>query len=179
MHCADPVEYQSPATPPNRRQAAAVPELDARAPRAPASATPRPAAAREELQWSVYAQTELEFGLKRQLGDLDRVVAWLMVSGMVNVAPGFTQTTSVINGAPTFSSSFTGPKRVTMHGRLSAWPSFLLTFRLLSLLKWVSADKPQIAAHAQRQAGSSREPTQRSCPPGMTLSRRRTPPPAA
>ena len=36
--------------------------------------------------------------LRRVLGDLDRVAAWLVVSGMVNVAPGFTQTTNVING---------------------------------------------------------------------------------
>ena len=36
--------------------------------------------------------------LKRELGDLDRVSAWLMVHGMVNAAPGFTQTTNVING---------------------------------------------------------------------------------
>jgi enamine deaminase RidA (YjgF/YER057c/UK114 family) len=36
--------------------------------------------------------------LKRMLGDLDHLAAWLMVSGMVNVAPGFTQTTNVING---------------------------------------------------------------------------------
>lgn len=36
--------------------------------------------------------------LKRELGSLDRVTAWLMVSGFVNVAPGFTQTTAVMNG---------------------------------------------------------------------------------
>lgn len=36
--------------------------------------------------------------LKRALGDLDRVSAWLSVVGMVNTAPGFTQTPSVING---------------------------------------------------------------------------------
>lgn len=36
--------------------------------------------------------------LKRALGDLDRVEAWLRVFGMVNVAPGFTQTPDVING---------------------------------------------------------------------------------
>jgi enamine deaminase RidA (YjgF/YER057c/UK114 family) len=36
--------------------------------------------------------------LKRCVGDLDRIAAWLSVSGMVNVAPGFTQTTNVING---------------------------------------------------------------------------------
>jgi enamine deaminase RidA (YjgF/YER057c/UK114 family) len=37
--------------------------------------------------------------LKRTLGDLDRIAAWLVISGMVNVAPGFTQTTNVINGS--------------------------------------------------------------------------------
>jgi enamine deaminase RidA (YjgF/YER057c/UK114 family) len=36
--------------------------------------------------------------LKRDLGNLDRVTAWLTVQGFVNVAPGFTQTTAVING---------------------------------------------------------------------------------
>jgi enamine deaminase RidA (YjgF/YER057c/UK114 family) len=36
--------------------------------------------------------------LKRELGDLDRVTAWLKVLGMVNVAPGFQQPPAVING---------------------------------------------------------------------------------
>src|SRR5829696_6245115 len=36
--------------------------------------------------------------LKRELGDLDRVTAWLRVLGLVNAAPGFNQTTRVING---------------------------------------------------------------------------------
>jgi enamine deaminase RidA (YjgF/YER057c/UK114 family) len=36
--------------------------------------------------------------LRRELGDLDRVTAWLRVFGMVNTAPGFTATPSVING---------------------------------------------------------------------------------
>jgi len=36
--------------------------------------------------------------LKRDLGSLDRVTAWLRVFGMINAAPGFTQTTAVING---------------------------------------------------------------------------------
>ena len=36
--------------------------------------------------------------LKRKLGTLDLVTAWLQISGMVNVVPGFTQTTNVING---------------------------------------------------------------------------------
>ncbi|HEX3965763.1 MAG TPA: RidA family protein [Trebonia sp.] len=36
--------------------------------------------------------------LQRVLGDLDRVTAWLRVSGMVNAAPGFTGMPAVING---------------------------------------------------------------------------------
>ena len=36
--------------------------------------------------------------LKRALGDLDAVTAWLRVFGMVNSAPGFTQQPAVING---------------------------------------------------------------------------------
>jgi enamine deaminase RidA (YjgF/YER057c/UK114 family) len=36
--------------------------------------------------------------LKRALGDLDRITAWLRVFGMVNAAPGFNQMPSVING---------------------------------------------------------------------------------
>jgi hypothetical protein len=36
--------------------------------------------------------------LKRTLGDLHRVTAWLMVSGFVNALPGTIQTTNVING---------------------------------------------------------------------------------
>jgi enamine deaminase RidA (YjgF/YER057c/UK114 family) len=36
--------------------------------------------------------------LERELGDLERVSAWLRVFGMVNVVPGFTQIASVVNG---------------------------------------------------------------------------------
>jgi len=36
--------------------------------------------------------------LHRALGDLDRIVQWLRVFGMVNSAPGFNQQPSVING---------------------------------------------------------------------------------
>jgi len=48
--------------------------------------------------------------LRRELGDLDRVVAWLMVSGMVNVAPGFTHTTNVINGRSDLLLKLYGPE---------------------------------------------------------------------
>jgi enamine deaminase RidA (YjgF/YER057c/UK114 family) len=36
--------------------------------------------------------------LERELGDLDRVTAWLRVFGMVNSTPGFRQQPGVING---------------------------------------------------------------------------------
>jgi hypothetical protein len=36
--------------------------------------------------------------LKRALGELDRVTAWVMVYGMVNADPGDRETTNVING---------------------------------------------------------------------------------
>ena len=36
--------------------------------------------------------------LKRALGDLDRITAWLRVFAMVNVAPGFYETPRVTNG---------------------------------------------------------------------------------
>lgn len=48
--------------------------------------------------------------LKQVLGDLDRVAAWLMVSGMLNVAPGFTQTTNVINGCSDLLLQLYGPE---------------------------------------------------------------------
>jgi enamine deaminase RidA (YjgF/YER057c/UK114 family) len=36
--------------------------------------------------------------LKRELGDLDRITAWMMVHGYVNAEPGYKQTTLVMNG---------------------------------------------------------------------------------
>jgi len=38
--------------------------------------------------------------LKRALRDLDRISAWLMINGLINASPGFSQTTQVINGVP-------------------------------------------------------------------------------
>jgi enamine deaminase RidA (YjgF/YER057c/UK114 family) len=54
--------------------------------------------------------------LKQELGDLDRVTAWLMVQGFVNVAPGFTQTTAVINGCSELILELYGPE-VGQHAR--------------------------------------------------------------
>jgi enamine deaminase RidA (YjgF/YER057c/UK114 family) len=54
--------------------------------------------------------------LKHALGDLDRVTAWLKVFGMVNAAPGFTQTPSVINGFSDLILELYGPQ-VGQHAR--------------------------------------------------------------
>ena len=51
--------------------------------------------------------------LKRELGDLDRVVAWLRVFGMVNSAPGFNQQPSVINGFSDLIIELYGPEAGT------------------------------------------------------------------
>jgi enamine deaminase RidA (YjgF/YER057c/UK114 family) len=54
--------------------------------------------------------------LRRALGDLDRVTAWLRVLGMVNAAPGFTQTPAVINGYSDLILELYGPE-VGAHAR--------------------------------------------------------------
>ena len=54
--------------------------------------------------------------LKRELGDLDRVVAWLRVFGMVNSAPGFNQQPSVVNGFSDLIMELYGPEAGT-HAR--------------------------------------------------------------
>lgn len=54
--------------------------------------------------------------LKRELGSLDRVTAWLRVFGMVNTAPGFTQMPQVINGFSDLILELYGPQR-GIHGR--------------------------------------------------------------
>ena len=48
--------------------------------------------------------------LKRELGDLDRVAAWLRVFGMVNSAPGFTRQPNVINGFSDLILELYGPE---------------------------------------------------------------------
>jgi enamine deaminase RidA (YjgF/YER057c/UK114 family) len=49
--------------------------------------------------------------LKRELGDLDRISAWLRVLGMVNSAPGFNQQPNVINGFTDLIVQLYGPQR--------------------------------------------------------------------
>lgn len=47
--------------------------------------------------------------LHRELGDLDRVAAWLRVFGMVNAAPGFGDEPAVINGFSDLILELYGP----------------------------------------------------------------------
>lgn len=54
--------------------------------------------------------------LKGAIGDLDRVAAWLVISGMVNVAPGFAKTTDVINPCSTLLVELFGSE-VGSHAR--------------------------------------------------------------
>ena len=56
--------------------------------------------------------------LKRTLGDLDRVTAWLRVYAMVNSAPDFNQTPRVTNGYLDLILELYGPE-VGMHARSS------------------------------------------------------------
>ncbi len=56
--------------------------------------------------------------LKRHLGDLDRITAWLRVFAMVNAAPEFNQTPLVTNGYSDLILELYGPE-VGMHARSS------------------------------------------------------------
>ena len=49
--------------------------------------------------------------LQRELGELERVTAWLRVLGMVNVAPGFTAISGVVNGFSELLIEVFGPER--------------------------------------------------------------------
>jgi enamine deaminase RidA (YjgF/YER057c/UK114 family) len=54
--------------------------------------------------------------LRRELGDLDRVAAWLRVFAMVNTAPGFTQMATVVNGFSETILEVSGPE-IGRHAR--------------------------------------------------------------
>ncbi len=54
--------------------------------------------------------------LHRELGDLDRIVAWNKVFGMVNSAPNFNSQPEVINGFTNLIVSVFGPE-VGQHAR--------------------------------------------------------------
>lgn len=56
--------------------------------------------------------------LKRELGDLDRISAWLSVTAMVNADAGFEATSAVTNGFSEFILELFGPD-IGHHARVS------------------------------------------------------------
>jgi enamine deaminase RidA (YjgF/YER057c/UK114 family) len=64
--------------------------------------------------------------LQRAIGDLDRIVAWTRVFGMVNSAPGFNRQPAIINGCSDLILELFGPE-VGAHAR-SAVGMFELPF---------------------------------------------------
>jgi len=54
--------------------------------------------------------------LKLALGDLDRITAWIKVDGMINVAPGFINTTNVMTACSELLLELFGPE-VGRHAR--------------------------------------------------------------
>lgn len=56
--------------------------------------------------------------LRRELGDLDRVSAWLSVTAMVNADPGFESTSAVTNGFSELILDLFGPE-IGHHARVS------------------------------------------------------------
>jgi enamine deaminase RidA (YjgF/YER057c/UK114 family) len=54
--------------------------------------------------------------VKREIGDLDRITAWLSVSGMVNADSGYPRTTNTINGFSQLVLELFGPE-VGAHAR--------------------------------------------------------------
>jgi enamine deaminase RidA (YjgF/YER057c/UK114 family) len=54
--------------------------------------------------------------LRRTIGSLDHIAAWLSASGHVAVAPGFTATTNVLNGCSDLLLEIFGPK-IGLHAR--------------------------------------------------------------
>jgi enamine deaminase RidA (YjgF/YER057c/UK114 family) len=56
--------------------------------------------------------------LKREIGDLDRISAWLSVTAMVNADPGFDRTSAVTNGFSEFILELFG-EAIGHHARVS------------------------------------------------------------
>jgi hypothetical protein len=61
--------------------------------------------------------------LKRAIGDLDRVTAWLRVFAMVNVAPDFNQTPLATNGYSELILELYGPRSACTPAHRSGWHS--------------------------------------------------------
>ena len=67
------------------------------APLGPFGSVPSEVSLEEAQQSARMATLSMLASLQRALDDLDRVTAWLMVTGFVNADPGFPMTTLVVN----------------------------------------------------------------------------------
>lgn len=65
----------------------------------------------EAYQSALLTALSMLGSLKRELGDLDRITAWLRVFGMVNSSPGFHLQPQVINGFSDLILELYGPIR--------------------------------------------------------------------
>ncbi len=70
----------------------------------------------EAYQYARLAGLAVLSSLKKELGSLNRITAWLRVFGMVNAAPGFTQLPQVINGFSDLIITVFGP-HIGQHSR--------------------------------------------------------------
>src|ERR1051326_8610902 len=95
--------------------------------------------------------------LKRELGDLDRVTAWLRVFGMVNSSPGFALQPKVINGFSDLILELYGPVRGA-HARRWGWRSFRSTFPSKSKPKSKSTDETARPALKRRSSNGALSP---------------------
>jgi len=66
-------------------------------PAGPFGRVPSAVSLEQEQESTRLATLAILSSLKATLGDLDRVTAWLIVSGFVNAEPGYPQTTAVMN----------------------------------------------------------------------------------
>ena len=85
--------------------------------------------------------------LQRALGDLDRVVAWLRVCGMVQAAPGFTRLADVINGFSDLLNELYGPV-VGSHAR-SAVGMAMLAFNNCVVIEAEVAITPPLSEESK------------------------------
>jgi YjgF/chorismate_mutase-like, putative endoribonuclease len=86
------------------------PLTDDAAPAGPFGAVGAEVSLAEAVQAARGAALAMLAGLRAELGDLDRVTAWLTVRGYVQCAPGFAQTTAVVNGFSDLILDVYGPE---------------------------------------------------------------------
>ena len=87
-------------------------------PRGPFGAVPGTVSLAEAQDSATGALLSLLAGLRRAIGDLDRVTAWLAVSGFVQADPGYAWTTLVVNPVSELLLELYGPD-VGDHARVA------------------------------------------------------------